>query len=112
MKWSKVKTTIVLSLSGLLLGASKLIWLSFNFLEVLELFIFLAVGYALGGKVAGGWWSWGVLLVLPAFALVVARLSYSNILTSIGTGYVVSLVLMPLGACIGIALGAKRAPWL
>ena len=112
MKWSKVKTTIVLSLSGVLLGASKLVGLSFNFLEVLDLFIFLAVGYALGGKVAGGWWSWGLLLALPAVALVVARLSYSNILTSIGTGYVVSLILMPLGVCIGIALGAKRAPWL
>jgi hypothetical protein len=112
MKWSKVKTTIVLSLLGLLLGGSKIVWLFFNFLNILDLVIFLGIGYALGGKVAGGRWLWGLLLALPAFALdsfFVARLGYSKIITGIGTGYAVSLVLIPLAACVGIALGAKHA---
>ena len=112
MKWSKVKTTIVLSLLGLLLGGSKTVWLFFNFFNILDLVIFLGIGYALGGKVEGGRWLWGLLLALPAFALdsyFVARLGYSNIVTGIGTGYAISLVLTPLAACVGIALGAKRA---
>ena len=112
MKWNKVKTTIVLSLSGLLLGGSKLVWLFFNFFNLLDLIIFLGIGYALGGRVAGGRWLWGLLLALPAFALdsyFVARLGYSQIFTGIGTGYVVSLVVIPFAACVGIALGAKRA---
>jgi len=63
--------------------------------------------------VAGGRWLWGLLLALPAFALdlkFVSNLSYSNITAGIGTGYVVSLVLAPLAACVGIALGVKFKP--
>jgi len=112
MKWSTVKTAIVLSLLGLLLGVAKLAYLFFNIFNILDLVIFLGIGYALGGKVAGGRWLWGLVLALPAFALdsfFVAGLGYSNIVSGIGTGYAVSLVLIPLAACVGIALGAKRA---
>ena len=113
MKWSKVKTTINVSLWGLFIGGSKIVWLFFNFYNILDLVIFLGAGYLLGSKVAGGRWLWGLLLALPAFALdlkFVSNLSYSNITAGIGTGYVVSLVLAPLAACVGIALGVKFKP--
>ena len=113
MKWSNAKTTINLSLWGLLLGGSKIVWLFLNFFNILDLVIFLGAGYLLSSKVAGGRWLWGLLLALPAIALnsyFVIKLGYSQIINGIGTGYAVALVLAPLAACVGIALGIKFKP--
>lgn len=112
MKWSPAKTIIVLSLLGLLLAPLKLIYSFFPFFNILDIVIFLGIGYVLGGKVSEDRWQWGLLLAFPAFALsafFVTRLGIDSIVSGVGTGWAISSVLLPGASCVGIALGAKRA---
>lgn len=112
MNNSTAKTSIILLCLGLLLALAKIIYLFFDFYNILDLVVFFGAGFTLSRKVTTKRLTAGVLLFLPAFALslfFVIRLGYSSISQGIGTSFAVSLVVIPLATFIGITIGAKRA---
>ena len=112
MNWSTTKTVINLLCLGVLLTIFKVVYFFFNYYGVIDIVVFLSAGLAVGRKVASNRWLWGLLLSLPAFAFslfLVMRISYSSIVHGVGTLYAVSLLVIPVASCVGIAVSAKRA---
>jgi hypothetical protein len=112
MDWSPTKTIINLLALGVLLTIFRIVYMFFDPYGILDLVVFLSAGLAVGRKVASNRWLWGLLLSLPAFAFslfLVMRIGYSSIVHGVGTLYAVSLIVIPVASCVGIAISAKRA---
>ena len=103
--------TVVLLAFGFLLAFFKIVYLFFDFYNILDFVVFLTAGFLLGGKVPPNRWALGLLLSLPAFTLcllIVIKLGYTSIVNGIGTAYLVSLIVIPVATSIGIFINAKR----
>ncbi|ULQ53375.1 hypothetical protein [Flavihumibacter fluvii] len=112
MNTSTSNTVIQLFAFGLILAVIKLVFIFFDFYNILDFVVFLAAGIIFGGKVPSNRLALGLLLSLPAFALCllfVINLGYSSIVNGIGTSYAVSLIVIPVATCIGVFINAKRA---
>ncbi len=111
MKWSYLRTTIILFFVGLLLAFLKIIYLFFPLFNITDILVFFGTGYLLGKNVAGGHWLWGLVLAIPCLILdssFVYKQGYSNIVSGIGTGFLISLFLVPISACLGIARSVRK----
>lgn len=92
---------------GTLIATLKVIYLLFNFYNILDVLVFLSAGYVLGRTISGGYFLWGVVLSLPCMLLdsfFVYRLGFSNVMSGIGTSYLMALAVVPLSACMGVWL--------
>jgi hypothetical protein len=95
----------------MILAVIKLIYLFFDFNNILDFVVFLIAGVILDGKVSSNRWALGLLLSLPAFALcllVVINLGYSLIVNGVGTSFTVSLIVIPVATIIGVFVNVKR----
>lgn len=111
MNPSTKSNTFQLLVFGGILAAIKLVYLFFDFYNILDLVVFLAAGMTLGGKAPSNRRWLGLLLALPAFALcllIVINLGYSSIVNGVGTSYAVSLIVIPVSTSIGIFINVKR----
>lgn len=111
MKKETFKSILILSVFGLLLAFIKIIYLFFDFYNILDIVVFSIAGFALGPKVPPNRLALGGLLALPAFLLcliLVLRLGYSPLLQGVGTSYALSLILIPLATYIGIMIRLKH----
>ena len=111
MNWSTFKTVIIILAIGVGLAILKIVYLFFDFYNVLDLIVFLVAGFAIGKQLSSHRIAFGLLLSLPPFLLclfIVIGLGYSSIAKGIGTAYAVSLIVIPLATCIGILISAKR----
>jgi len=112
MNKSKSATAAILLAIGFILALIKIIYLFFDFYNVLDLVIFSIAGFAFGLRVPPNSLALGLLLALPAFALClffVLRLGYSSIVQGVGTSYAISLIVIPLATFIGIIIRQKRS---
>ncbi len=112
MNKSTSKTAATLLAIGFMLALIKVIYLFFDFYNVLDLVIFSIAGFAFGLRVPPNSLALGLLLALPAFALClffVLRLGYSSIVEGVGTAYAISLIVIPLATFIGIIIRQKRS---
>jgi hypothetical protein len=111
MKPDTTGTAIQLLAFGLILAVVKLVYMFFEAYGILDVIVFLAAGFLLGGKVPPGKKALGLLLALPAFTLCllfVIKNGYTSIINGIGTGFAISLMIIPVATMIGIFLNAKR----
>ncbi len=112
MNKSTSKTAAILLAIGFMLALIKVIYLFFDFYNVLDLVIFSIAGFAFGLRVPPNSLALGLLLALPAFALclsIVLNLGYSSIVQGVGTSYAISLIVIPLATFIGIIIRQKRS---
>ena len=111
MQWNKRDTITALLGIGLLLAASKIVYLFFNFLNIVDVLVFVGAGYFVGLKVFQRRWQWGFVLAIPCMvfdAIIVYNQGYTNIMAGIGTSFLIALVVVPLSACFGIWLKCKK----
>ena len=112
MNKSTSKTAATLLAIGFMLALIKVIYLFFDFYNVLDLVIFSLAGFAFGRRVPPNSLALGLLLALPAFALCLAfvlKLGYSSIVQGVGTSFAISLIVIPLATFIGIIIRQKRS---
>jgi hypothetical protein len=109
---STTKTAATLLALGFMLAFIKIIYLFFDFYNILDLVVFSIAGFAFGRRVPSNRLALGFLLALPAFVLClffVLRLGYASIVQGVGTSYIISLILIPLATFVGIAIRLKRS---
>jgi hypothetical protein len=109
MNDSKSNTVFQVLAFGLILAMIKLVYLFFDFYNILDFVVFLAAGVILGRKVSSNRWVLGLFLSLPAFALClffVINLGYTSIVNGVGTSYAVSLLVIPMATSIGVFINA------
>ena len=97
---------------GFILAFFKLIYLFFDYYNILDFVVFLLAGIAFGGKVPASRWPVGLVMALPTFVLclfIVLNLGYTSIREGVGTGYAWSLLVIPLATSIGIYIHVKYA---
>lgn len=112
MNKSTSQTAAILLAIGLILAFIKVIYLFFDFYNILDLVIFSIAGFAFGLRVPPNRVALGLLLALPACVLClffVLRLGYSSIVQGVGTSYAISLIVIPLATFIGIIIRQKRS---
>ncbi len=105
MKSNTSNMDIKLIVYGGLLAIIKLVYLFFDFYNILDFVVYVIAGFALGGKIPKNRWFIGLLLALPTFAIClvfVLNLGYSQIIKGVGTSFAISLILIPLSTAIGI----------
>ena len=103
-------TVIELLAFGAILAVVKIVYMFFDFYNILDFVIFLTAGIILGGKVPSNRRALGLLLSLPAFALClffVIRLGYTSIVNGVGTSFALSLIVIPVATIIGVFINAK-----
>ena len=111
MKPGTTGTVIQLLVFGLILAVVKMVYMFFDFYNVMDAIVFLAAGLVIGGKVPADRKALGLLLALPAFTLCllfVIKNGYTSIVNGIGTAFAVSLILIPVATMIGVFIHAKR----
>ena len=111
MKWNIIRTTIIIFSIGLAIALLRIILTFFPLFNIIDVFLFGGLGYALSKQVFNGKWTWGLLLSLPSVVIslhFVLNVGLSSIMEGIGTGHLIALVIMPLCACIGIFYGDKK----
>ena len=104
------KTAAILLAIGFILALIKVIYLFFDFYNVLDLIVFSIAGFVFGLRVPPNRLAFGLLLALPPFVLClffVLRLGYSSIVQGVGTSYAISLIVIPLATFIGIIFRQK-----
>ena len=101
-QWDIAITVIVLLFAGCVLAVVRLLLSVLPLNNVLELLVYGGFGYIFGRKVFRGSPWWGLLLALPALLLVVYRIHTAG--TSIGIEPILTLLLLPLAAGLGIYL--------
>ncbi len=82
---SKSNTVFQVLAFGLILAMIKLVYLFFNFYNILDFVVFLAAGVILSRKVSSNRWALWLLLSLPAFTL--CQLLVINLGIQIFTSY-------------------------
>ena len=111
MNSNKSGTVVQLLGFGLILAVVKIVYIFFDFYNILDFVVFLTAGIILGGKVPSNRKALGLLLSLPAFVLClffVIRLGYTSIISGVGTSFAVSLVVIPVATIIGVFINSKR----
>jgi hypothetical protein len=111
MKWNYKQSFINLLAFGVLIACSSIIYLFFNFYNIMDLLVFFTAGYLLSRKVFGNHWQWGLVLAIPCMllnAFIVYQQGYANISSGIGTGFLAALFVIPAAACLGMFVGARR----
>jgi hypothetical protein len=97
---------------GLLIAPVKLVYSFFPFFNVTDVLVFGVLGVLFGYLRPAKSWQWGLWLSIPTILLCLAfvrRLGSVNVLQGIGTGWAVSVLVIPLAACLGSYLGARLA---
>ena len=96
--------------TGVLLAPIKLIYSFFPLFNLIDLAVFGLTGRYFGKRWPTAWWSTSLLLSLPALALVGAilrNLGRAELLAGVGTGWAISVLLVP-GAALGGAYVGRR----
>lgn len=104
------KPTETLLVWGLLLAVAKIFYLFFDAYNILDFLIFIVAGFVFGRKLGLKPWAWEIWLALPAMAIsafFVIRLGYDQIISGVGTSFAISILVIPIAACIGFAIGAR-----
>ena len=99
-------------LVGLLLVPVRLILAFFPLFNVTEVLLFGGLCLALAWVFKAKSWLWALLVAGPVWLSVlriVLRLGVERLSHGIGTGHALSLVAIPLAACLGALLGRKLA---
>lgn len=97
---------------GLLLVPVRLVVSFFPLFNVAEVILFGGVCLLLARVFKAKTWVWGLLVAGPTCVLVVRilnRLGFESLSHGIGTGHALSLVLIPLAACLGAIWGVRLA---
>ncbi|MEJ7695033.1 hypothetical protein [Daejeonella sp.] len=108
MNKSTSNANVILLSPGFVLALIKVVYLIFDFYNVLDLVIWSFAGYAFGLKVPRQ----NIAPGLPTFAIClffVLKLGYSPLLQGVGTAYAISLIAIPLATLIGIIIRQKRS---
>ncbi len=111
MKWTYKESFINLLAIGILIACSSIIYLFFNYYNIMDLLVFFTMGCLLSRKVYGNHWQWGLVLAIPCMllnALIVYKQGYANISSGIGTGFLAALFVIPVAACLGMFVAGRR----
>jgi hypothetical protein len=103
---------ILAVVSGLLIAPVKLVYSFFPFFNLTDVVVFGVLGGLFGYFRPAKSWRWGLWLSIPTVLLCLAfvrRLGSANLLKGIGTGWAISVLMIPLAACLGSYLGVKIA---
>ncbi len=107
-----VRSPALVFLLGLLVAGAKLIYSFFPGFNLLDVLVFALIGWNLGRHTGSPSWLIGLGLSLPAVILsasFVARLGTAELWQGVGTGWALSILLIPLAAYGGAALGHRSA---
>lgn len=107
---ARVLLWILALIIGLLLVPVRLIVAFFPLFNVTELILFGGVCLLLAWTFRATSWVWALLVAGPSCLLVLRMLrllGFDNLSRGIGTGHVLSLILIPLAACLGAIWGVK-----
>jgi hypothetical protein len=99
-------------ISGLLLVPVCLVVMFFPLFNITEVLVFAGTCLALALIFKPRSWVWALLVAGPVWLLVlriVIRLGIDNLSHGVGTGHALSLVAIPLSACLGAILGRRLA---
>lgn len=100
-------------LLGLGAAGAKLLYSFFPLFNLWDVLLFALLGWSLGRRSESpGWLLVGLALGLPAALLsayFVAQLGFPNLWQGIGTGWLLSVLLIPLAAAAGTILGRRTA---
>jgi hypothetical protein len=110
MQSNKDQAVAITLITGLVLCIVKIIYSFFDPYNVLDFIFFFMAGFVISRKLAPLCWAWGLVLATPAFLLCsffVVNNGFASVMQGIGTSYAISLVIIPLAACIGILTGSK-----
>lgn len=111
-KSSTSEVAFILLVIGFMLALIKVIYIFFDFYNILDFIIFSIAGFAFGLKVPPNRLALGLLLALQSLALClffVLRLGYLSIVQGVGTSYAISLIVIPMATFIGIIIRKKRS---
>src|SRR5215203_534505 len=111
MRKNLAKTIPLLLAWGLMLALFKVVYLFFDFYNVMDVIVFGIAGFLLSGKMAAGQKLLVLLAALPAFLLslfFVLRVGYESILKGVGTSFAISLMVIPVATYIGVFIRSKR----
>jgi len=110
MSQSQVLVWICAVVTGLLLVPVRLVLAFFPFFNVTEILVFGGICFLLAIAFKPNSWLWALVVAAPTcwqVLRIVRRLGFDRISNGIGTGHALSLVLIPLAACCGAAVGRK-----
>lgn len=103
-------TYVIAFVVGLLLVPLKFIYSFFPLFNLIDIVVFGLVGLRFGKRWATAWWITALLLSLPALglvALILRNLSIADLTAGVGTGWALSVLLLP-GAALGGAYMGRR----
>ncbi len=99
---------LVVLLVGCGLLAAKVVYSFFPYFNLVDIIVFATVGVALGILHKTSSLLTGIVLAIPTMILCgyfVQRLGTENIMSGIGTGWLLSILLVPLSAIAGVYVG-------
>ena len=99
-------------LVGLAVAASKIVYSFFPLFNLTDVIVFGAIGAVLGYVARSSSLLTSLGLALPAMVLsgyFVARLGGENVMSGVGTGWLVSMIVIPISAIAGVFLGSLAA---
>ena len=97
-------------ITGLLLVPVRLVVAFFPLFNITEVLLFGGICFLLTIAFKAESWVWALLVAAPSCWLVfkiVRRLGFEQISEGVGTGHALSLLLIPLAACLGAFIGQR-----
>ena len=112
LKASGLLLWLLAFIGGLLLVPVRLVVSFFPFFNIAEVILFGGTSLLLAWIFKARSWVWALLVAGPTCLLVLRilnRLGLENLSHGIGTGHAVSLILIPVVACLGAMWGVRLA---
>jgi hypothetical protein len=97
---------------GLLIAPVKLVYSFLPFFNFTDVGVFGVLAGLFGYFRPAKSWRWGLWLSIPTILLCLAfvrLLGSDNLLKGVGTGWAISVLVIPLAACLGSYFGARLA---
>jgi len=110
-RWNRTTTVISLLGMGSALAIARILLVFFPIFILLDIFLFGGFGYMLGPRVYAHHWIWGIVLCIPSLVLSIFFFQKLGIDTAMnsGIGQIISLSVIPISACLGMYLSARKA---
>ena len=110
MTQSQLLLWICAVITGLLLVPVRSVVAFFPLFNTAEVLLFGGICFLLAVAFKAKSWVWALIVAAPTCWLVfriVRRLGFKQISEGVGTGHALSLLLIPLAACLGAFLGQR-----
>ena len=110
MTQSQLLLSICAVITGLLLVPVRLVVAFVPLFNIAEVLLFGGICFLLAVAFKAKSWVWALIVAAPTCWLVfriVRRLGFKQISEGVGTGHALSLLLIPLAACLGAFLGQR-----